>query len=62
MFHFSMVVDPACDRNGVTQLVQQFVPGAEMQRTHGKELSYTLPLDKVSQFPGKVLQHTYRMV
>lgn len=47
-----MVVEPACDVEDVTQLVQQHVEGAELMRVHGKELAFTLPIDRVSQFPG----------
>ncbi|KAK3091975.1 hypothetical protein FSP39_024134 [Pinctada imbricata] len=49
-YHLNMVVEPACDRDGVTEFIQGIIPGSNMQRTHGKELAYTLPLDKVSNF------------
>ncbi|KAJ8299359.1 hypothetical protein KUTeg_023419 [Tegillarca granosa] len=50
-YHLNMVVEPACDIESVTHLVKQYVEGAELMRVHGKELAYTLPIDRVSQFP-----------
>jgi hypothetical protein len=47
-----MVVEPNCKESEVTEFVRGRVDGAEFTRVHGKELSYTLPLDKVSQFSG----------
>ncbi|OWF36066.1 ATP-binding cassette sub-family A member 5 [Mizuhopecten yessoensis] len=50
-YHLNMVVDPGCDADQVTQLVKNCVSGGELQRTHGKELAYTLPLDELHNFP-----------
>ncbi|XP_056019371.1 cholesterol transporter ABCA5-like isoform X3 [Ostrea edulis] len=51
-YHLNMVVEPNCKEGEVTEFVRGHVEGAEFTRVHGKELSYTLPLDKVSQFSG----------
>lgn len=48
-----MVVEPNCKESDVTDFVRGHVEGAEFTRVHGKELSYTLPLNRVSQFSGK---------
>ncbi|XP_033748206.1 ATP-binding cassette sub-family A member 5-like isoform X2 [Pecten maximus] len=50
-YHLNMVVDPGCDVDQVTQLVKSCVSGGELQRTHGKELAYTLPLNELRNFP-----------
>ncbi|KAL8586837.1 hypothetical protein ACOMHN_052713 [Nucella lapillus] len=50
-YHLNMVVSPACDADKVLRLLQQWVSGVEFDRCHGKELSYTIPLSQVSQFP-----------
>ncbi|XP_060080116.1 cholesterol transporter ABCA5-like [Ylistrum balloti] len=49
-YHLNMVVDPGCDVDQVTQLVKNCVAGGELQRTHGKELAYTLPLQELQNF------------
>ena len=50
--YLSMTIDDSCDVNGMTQLVQTHVSGANMAGDHGNELRYTLPLDGVNQFAG----------
>lgn len=50
-YHLNMVVDPGCDTDQVTQIVQNSVTGAELQRSHGKELAFTLPLNQLQNFP-----------
>ena len=47
-----MVTEENCDRLSITELVKSHVPGAEMSRVHGKELSYRLPMKSVEHFPG----------
>lgn len=49
-----MVVEPNCKERDVTEFIRGHVEGAEFTRVHGKELSYTLPLDQVAQFSGKM--------
>lgn len=49
-YHLNMVVEPNCKESDVTDFVRGHVEGAEFTRVHGKELSYTLPLNRVSQF------------
>ena len=38
----------------VTELVQQHVKGAELGRQHGKEITYTLPINAVGSFVGEL--------
>nr|XP_022313180.1 ATP-binding cassette sub-family A member 5-like isoform X3 [Crassostrea virginica]XP_022313182.1 ATP-binding cassette sub-family A member 5-like isoform X3 [Crassostrea virginica]XP_022313183.1 ATP-binding cassette sub-family A member 5-like isoform X3 [Crassostrea virginica] len=49
-YHLNMVVEPNCKERDVTEFIRGHVEGAEFTRVHGKELSYTLPLDQVAQF------------
>ena len=49
-----MVVEPNCKERDVTEFIRGHVEGAEFTRVHGKELSYTLPLDQVAQFSGRM--------
>lgn len=49
-----MAVDDSCDIDSMTQLVQSHVSGAKLAGGHGNELRYTLPLDRVNQFAGKI--------
>ena len=51
-FPCSMVTEENCDRLSVSELVKSHVPGAEMSRIHGKELSFRLPMKSVDHFPG----------
>lgn len=39
------------DVAGITKLVTESVPRAELSRSHGLEVSFTLPLQDVSLFP-----------
>lgn len=47
-----MVVEPDCDTEKISEVVSSVVPGAEVNRVHGKELDITLPQSGVEQFPG----------
>lgn len=47
-----MVVEPNCDVDNVTDLLRTAIPEVEHTRTHGKEISYTVPLQEVSKFSG----------
>ena len=55
-----MVVEPNCKEKDVTEFIRGHVEGAEFTRVHGKELSYTLPLDQVAQFSGKMTMSLVR--
>uniref|UniRef100_A0A2C9L5H4 ABC transporter domain-containing protein n=2 Tax=Biomphalaria glabrata TaxID=6526 RepID=A0A2C9L5H4_BIOGL len=49
-YHLTMVVTPDCEVNEVTSLLQSKIPDVILQRSHGKEVSYTIPLKDVSKF------------
>ncbi|BFZ21348.1 hypothetical protein BsWGS_24386 [Bradybaena similaris] len=49
-YHLTMVVEPNCDVDNVTDLLRTAIPEVEHTRTHGKEISYTVPLQDVSKF------------
>ena len=49
---YSMVVEPDSDQGAIDSLVAGFVPGAEVNRVHGKELDITLPQAGISNFAG----------
>lgn len=49
-YHLNMVVEPSCDQQAVTAFLRNHVGGAQFERSHGKELAYTIPLAEVSHF------------
>ncbi|KAK7506756.1 hypothetical protein BaRGS_00002231 [Batillaria attramentaria] len=49
-YHLNMVVKPGCNHETVTAFLQSHVTGIEFQRSHGKELAYTIPLAEVANF------------
>ena len=53
LFFYSMVVEPDCDTQKVSDVVSGIVVGSEINRVHGKELDITLPYDGVSKFSGE---------
>ncbi|ESP03886.1 hypothetical protein LOTGIDRAFT_110141 [Lottia gigantea] len=53
-YHLNMVVEPeVCKVNEITEILKQNVDGVELQRSHGKELSYTVPMTEIDKFSGK---------
>lgn len=49
----SMVVEPSCQVDMLAALISRHVSGLEYQRSHGKELAFTIPLSEVSNFSSK---------
>ncbi|KAL3876747.1 hypothetical protein ACJMK2_034544 [Sinanodonta woodiana] len=49
-YHLGMNIRPGCDLEKIKELVTSIVPGAEVDRVHGKELNITLPHAEVSRF------------
>ena len=47
-----MVIDPAADVDAITRAVQNHVAEATIDRSHGSELTYTLPVTAVINFAG----------
>ena len=47
-----MVADPAADTEEIDKLVKTYISNAGDARIHGKEISFTLPIDSVEQFSG----------
>ena len=54
-----MVVEPGSDHDAIDNVVSGHVPGAEVNRVHGKELDITLPQSGVSNFAGKYLSEAF---
>ena len=52
-FLCSMVIDPSANVDTITQVVQTHVSDAMLDRSHGKELTYTLPVVAVGNFAGR---------
>ncbi|XP_076447270.1 cholesterol transporter ABCA5-like isoform X2 [Babylonia areolata] len=50
-YHINMVVEPSCSADKVLDVLKQYVEGVAFDRSHGKELSFTIPLTEVSKFP-----------
>ena len=48
-----MVTTGNCDKASVENLIVEHVQGASSARSHGKELSFRLPLTQSGDFPGK---------
>ncbi|XP_055951893.1 phospholipid-transporting ATPase ABCA3-like isoform X2 [Argiope bruennichi] len=51
-YHLVMVKEPSCDVSAVTNLIQLYVPNAEMLSNIGTELKYLLPHDSSHLFPN----------
>ena len=49
----SMVVQPGVETHPITSLVLSHIPEAELERQHGKEVSYILPVTSADKFAGK---------
>ena len=50
-----MVVEQDTNVRSITELVTSHIPEGKVSRSHGMELSYTLPLQDTNKFPGKRL-------
>ena len=53
-FSVSMVVEAQCD-DALTAIVNRQIPAAVVSRSHGKELTHTLPLNDIDKFSGMQL-------
>ncbi len=53
VLYYSMVVEPKADESLISSLVNSHIHGAQLQRHHGNEMAYTLPISEVSSFAGK---------
>ncbi|XP_038064701.1 ATP-binding cassette sub-family A member 5-like [Patiria miniata] len=49
-YHLGMVVEQNAHVDSVTDLVMEHVPNSQVSRSHGMELSYTLPLQEAHRF------------
>lgn len=49
-YHMTVVKDPSCDVMRVTEVIQSYVPLAEMENNVGAELSYILPHESSGKF------------
>ena len=59
---FSMALSDDCDRNMLTQMVQEQIHGAQVIRQHGKEMAFSLPMQEVTNFSGNRCKITYRKI
>ena len=50
-YHMTMVKEPHCDAQAVTDLVERMVNGAKQETDVGAELSFILPSHSSHQFP-----------
>ena len=50
-----MVVEPSCNADSVTSMLKQHVGGVEFQRSHGKELAFTIPVSEVTHFASELV-------
>ncbi|XP_038064464.1 ATP-binding cassette sub-family A member 10-like [Patiria miniata] len=51
-YHLGMVVEQDVNVQQINQLVTRHIPEGKVSRSHGMELSYTLPLQESDKFPG----------
>lgn len=49
-YHLTLVLDGSCREHAITRLVTTHVPKAEKARRHGRELSFILPHNAVTNF------------
>lgn len=49
-YHLTMVVEPTSNTETIKDYLQNMIPSFEQERSHGNELSFTLPLQEVSNF------------
>ena len=49
-YHLVIVKQEGCDEEEVSRVVQDIVPEARVDQSHGAELSYILPSDQVAFF------------
>ena len=49
-YHLTLITPPSVATPAVTELVQTVVPGAQLSRHYGKEVSITLPTESVDNF------------
>ncbi|RUS70601.1 hypothetical protein EGW08_021636, partial [Elysia chlorotica] len=49
-YHLTMVAAPSCNVQRVTSSLQGIIPSIKLERSHGKEISYTVPLSDVDKF------------
>ncbi|XP_035824811.1 ATP-binding cassette sub-family A member 5 [Aplysia californica] len=49
-YHLTMVVEPDSDTERIRECLHSEIPDIEQQRSHGKELAYTVPMQEVSKF------------
>ena len=50
-YHMTMVKEPHCDSEAITDLVERMVTGAKQETDVGAELSFILPSQSSHQFP-----------
>ncbi|KAM9296636.1 ABC-type organic anion transporter ABCA8-like [Gastrophryne carolinensis] len=50
-YHLRMQVDPSCDPEIITSLIQQHVPNAKLSSRNEQELIFTLPFQSMDAFP-----------
>ncbi|XP_063076854.1 ATP-binding cassette sub-family A member 5 [Engraulis encrasicolus] len=51
-YHLRMSVTEGCEVDGITTLVKQHVPKAQLSRQQEAELTFTLPFESMDTFPG----------
>lgn len=51
-YHLRMSVTEGCEVEGITSLVKQHVPKAQLSRQQEAELTFTLPFESMDTFPG----------
>ncbi|XP_059141174.1 cholesterol transporter ABCA5-like [Physella acuta] len=49
-YHLTMVIAPECQVDKVTSMLTSVIPSTKHQRTHGKEVAYTMSLNDVPKF------------
>ncbi|GFO31427.1 ATP-binding cassette sub-family a member 5, partial [Plakobranchus ocellatus] len=49
-YHLTMVAAADCEVQKVTTSLQSIIPSIQLERSHGKEISYTVPLADVGSF------------
>jgi hypothetical protein len=53
-FNISMALTDDCNSGALESMVKSHVEGAAVIRHHGKELAFSLPMEQVNSFAGKM--------
>lgn len=48
----SLVVENSAQKNEISECISRNIEGSSLKRSYGKEVTWNLPLDQSTKFPG----------